>query len=190
MASTMDIVPLYRLGSEWKNKQWQCFFSFFPLSLLSAHFTFIVIIGSVLVREVPGSATLWVQLRDKVCCWWIGFFVREDVFVNAMKARRGLRSDKVHCLKGVSGLLYAPHHQKNDKERCFHKMIKMQLLFILHRPLDIKHSPGNSSQKKHKSLICQTWFTWCRFLCTFYNISPIHCRNCVPDHLGQMYIVL
>ena len=134
------------------------------------------------------SATLWVQLRDKVCCWWIGFFVREDVFVNAMKARRGLRSDKVHCLKGVSGLLYAPHHQKNDKERCFHKIIKMQLQFNLHRPLNIKHSQGNSPQKntnhpyvKHDSPDVNVYAHFTNFLHTLQELCPrpsgpdVHC---------------
>ena len=51
--------------------------------------------------------------RDKVCCWWIRFYVSDDLFFYCNVGLRGLRSDKVHCLKEVSGL----YHQWDDKER-------------------------------------------------------------------------
>ena len=71
------------------------------------------IAGFLLISCLLVSCSGEERSRDKVCCWWIRFYVSDDLFFYCNVGLRGLRSDKVHCLKEVSGL----YHQWGDKER-------------------------------------------------------------------------
>ena len=71
------------------------------------------ITGFLLISCLLVSCSGEERSRDKVCCWWIRFYVSDDLFFYCNVGLRGLRSDKVHCLKEVSGL----YHQWGDKER-------------------------------------------------------------------------
>ena len=97
--------------------------------------------------------------RDKVCCWWIRFYVSDDLFFYCNVGLRGLRSDKVHCLKEVSGL----YHQWGDKERYSYLFALTQKGTQVYRQYTKSILRNQLNQSNSYPLSQLIWIGICRF---------------------------
>ena len=130
MALTIGIVAQCRLGPEWENKQGQCSFSYFSHCYCSVHFQIKCCMKVSKINFQPDKyskcatsrqcpqvdihscllvmrSVRYVMCNCETKCFVdeLGFWWRMMCFVNAIYSAGGqVRSDKVHCLKEVSGL--------------------------------------------------------------------------------------